>query len=170
MAPVPSADAVTPSAASGLCAASVAASAPAAIEVGVHQGAVPIAAMPWPRDCGGECIFVGRTRGESHPHLGALLRLEYEMYEPMAVKILHAMATDAMNRFGCRMLRIVHAKGPVELGEASIVIQVATAHRSESFAACKHLIDRVKHELPVWKHEIWEQGRTFVEGSCARPA
>lgn len=140
------------------------------IHTGIHPGPVPILELPWPDDCGGECIFVGRTRGENHPQFGRLLRLEYEMYEPMADRIMQGMALDAVQRFACRAVRIVHAKGAVDIGQASVVIQAATAHRAESFAACRHLIERIKHELPVWKHEIWEHGRTFVQGSCARPA
>ena len=134
------------------------------IHTGVHVGPVPIVELPWPDDCGGECIFVGRTRGETHPQFGKLLRLEYEMYEPMADRIMQAMATDAAQRFACRLARIVHARGAIGIGQASVVIQVATAHRAEGFTACRHLIERIKHELPVWKHEIWEHGRTFVEG------
>ena len=136
--------------------------------VGVQEGPVVIESLDWPADCGGECSFLGRTRAESPPEHGALLRLEYEMYEPMAVKVLDAMARDAAKQWDCRAVRLVHSRGAVGLGEASVVIQVATPHRAEAFAACRYLIDRLKHELPVWKHEIWERGRTFVEGCCVK--
>lgn len=137
------------------------------IYVSLHPGAVDIAALDWPGDCGAEGVFVGRTRDETHAEFGPLVRLEYEVYEPMAVKLLDAMAREAVERFGCRAVRLVHARGPVAPGEASVVVQVATPHRGESFAACRYLIDRLKHELPIWKHEIWKNGRTFVEGCCA---
>ena len=75
-------------------------------------------------------------------------------------------ARDAAAKWDCYAIRMIHAHGPVLPGQASIVIQVATPHRSEAFLACKHLIDRVKHELPVWKRELWERGVTFVEGCC----
>lgn len=140
-----------------------------ALLTAIHDGPVPIIAFDVPADCGAECIFAGRTRGQAHPQLGPLQRLEYELYEPMAVKLLDAMAADAVERWDCRAVRIVHAKGPVPLGEASVVIQVLTPHRAASFAACRHLIERLKQELPVWKHEIWERGRTFVEGWIAKP-
>jgi len=130
----------------------------------IHDGAVPILPLDVPTGCGAECIFAGRTRGENHPQHGALLQLEYEMYEPMAAKLLRDMADDAAARWDCGVIRLVHAKGPVPLGEASVVIQVVTPHRAASFEACRHLIERLKHELPVWKHEVWERGRTFVEG------
>lgn len=136
----------------------------ATILTSIHEGPVPVIALDSPHDCGAECIFIGRTRGETHPNHGALLRLEYEMYEPMAAKLLREMAEQAAARWVCGSVRIVHAKGAVPLGEASVVIQVVTPHRAASFEACRHLIEKLKQELPVWKREIWERGETFVEG------
>jgi molybdopterin synthase catalytic subunit len=133
----------------------------------VQDGPVSVVDMDWPGACGGECVFLGRTRNESHPELGPLIRLEYEVYGPMAAKVLETMAQDATKRFGCQSVRIVHAQGPVQPGEASVVIQVATPHRGESFEACRYLIDRLKHDLPVWKREVWRDGETFVDGCCA---
>ena len=123
--------------------------------------------MDWPSDCGAECLFVGRTRAETHPKLGVLQYLQYEVYPEMAERLLSAMAAEAAGRFGCRAVRLIHSVGRVDLGQASIVIQVATAHRGESFEACRYLIERVKHELPIWKREVWALGETFVEGCCA---
>ncbi len=137
------------------------------ISVAVEDGPVSAVAMDWPAGCGGECVFLGRTRDETHPELGPLVSLEYEVYGPMAAKVLDQMAHDAAERFGCRAVRIVHAQGPVKPGEASVVIQVATPHRGEAFKACQYLIDRLKHDLPVWKREMWRDGQTFVQGSCA---
>lgn len=133
----------------------------------VQDGAVSAVTLDWPGACGGECVFLGRTREETHAEFGPLLRLEYEVYGPMAEKVLGDMARDAAEKFGCHAVRIVHARGPVEPGQASVVIQVATPHRGEAFEACRYLIDRLKHELPVWKREIWRDGQTFVEGCCA---
>lgn len=137
------------------------------IETGLVAGPVAVTSMSWPGDCGAESIFVGRTRAETHGELGALLRLEYEVYAPMAEKLMDAMARETAEKYDGRAVRMMHANGPVGLGEASVVIQVATPHRGEAFSACRYLIDRLKHELPIWKHEIWEHGRTFVEGCCA---
>ncbi len=138
-----------------------------AIDVAVQNGPVDGSALAWPADCGAEAVFLGRTRIEAHPEHGELVRLEYEVYEPMATKVLEAMARDAVQQFGCRAVRIVHARGPVDPGAASVVIQVAAPHRGESFDACRYLIDRLKHELPVWKKEVWQRGETFVEGCSA---
>ncbi len=136
-------------------------------EVALHDGPVALVALDWPGDCGAEACFLGRTRRETHPEFGPLVRLEYEVYEPMATKLMHRLADEAATRFGCRSVRLVHARGIVPPGHASVAIQVATPHRGEGFAACRWLIDSVKHELPIWKREVWERGETFVEGCCA---
>ncbi len=137
------------------------------IIVSVQAGAVSAVELDWPGACGGECVFLGRTRSEDHPDFGPLVRLEYEVYGPMAKKVLGQMAGDAAKKFGCLAVRMVHAQGAVQPGEASVVIQVATPHRGEAFEACRYLIDRLKHDLPVWKREVWRDGETFVDGCCA---
>jgi len=137
-----------------------------AICVAVQNGPVSVIELDFPGPCGAECVFLGRTRDDRHPEHGTLVRLEYEVYEPMAQKVLEKMAREAAGKFDCRYVRIVHAKGPVEPGEASVVIQVATPHRGASFDACRYLIDTLKQELPVWKKEVWRDGETFVEGCC----
>lgn len=138
------------------------------VRVGLSEHPVAAESLPWPEDCGAESVFLGRTRVETHAQFGKLIRLEYEAYAPMVERMLDEMARDAAQRWPCRAVRIVHAAGPVLPGQASVVIQVATPHRREAFAASRHLIDRIKHELPVWKREVWEHGTTFVEGCCAR--
>ena len=137
------------------------------VETALQDGPVDAAPLDWPEDCGAEAVFLGRTRCEDHPQMGPLQHLEYEVYEDMAISLLGDMAHEAAHRFGCRAVRIVHARGAVKPGEASVVIQVATPHRAESFEACRYLIDRLKHELPIWKRQVWRDGQTFVPGSAA---
>jgi molybdopterin synthase catalytic subunit len=137
------------------------------IEATLHRGPVPIEPLIWPEHCGAEAIFVGRTRVESHAEFGSLLKLEYEVFEPMAMKLMQDLGQHIGSRHGCGAVRIVHALGDIAPGQASVVIQVACPHRTEAFAACRELIDRVKHELPIWKREHWERGTTFVQGCCA---
>ncbi len=132
----------------------------------LQAGPVTAAAMDFPAYCGAETVFLGRTRAEQHATFGRLLRLEYEVYEAMAVKCLRQLAQQAAERWGCGAVRVVHAYGIVPPGQASVVIQVATPHRGEGFESCRWLIDRVKHELPIWKREVWERGETFTEGCC----
>jgi len=137
------------------------------IEVGVLPNPVTASPLAWPGECGAESVFLGRTRRETHPQFGGLVRLEYEAYAPMAEAMLLAFAQAAAERFGCLAIRVAHATGVVNPCEASVVIQVATPHRGEAFAACRYIIDRIKHELPIWKREVWDHGTTFVEGCCA---
>ncbi len=137
------------------------------IDIAITEGPVETVPLNWPGPCGAESVFLGRTREETHDTFGALEYLEYEVFEPMALKVLQEMCDEAASRFGCHAIRLAHSKGRVDPGQASVVIQVATPHRSESFDACRYLIDRLKHDLPVWKVEQWRDGRTRVEGCCA---
>ena len=139
----------------------------ASIFIAVQDGPVSAVELDWPGPCGAECVFLGRTRAERHDAYGPLVRLEYEVYEPMAQKRMEKLAREAIERFDCQAVRIVHAKGSIAPGEASVVIQVASPHRAQSFEACRFLIDELKRDLPVWKKEVWRDGETFVEGSCA---
>jgi molybdopterin synthase catalytic subunit len=135
------------------------------IDVSIGDGPVDFVTLAFPESCGGEAVFLGRTRADAHKELGKLVRLEYEVYRPMALKLLETMARDAASRWPVKAVRVVHASGPVPLGKASVVIQVASPHRGEAFEACRYLIDRLKRELPVWKRETWECGETFVPGT-----
>lgn len=128
---------------------------------------------PFPTDAGGECVFLGRTRRESHPGHGDLIRLSYEAYEPMAHAVLEALARTAVKQHGCLAVRVHHALGEVPLSEASVLVQVACPHRAAAFEACRFLIDRLKAEAPIWKREVWADGATWSTGqpaeSSARP-
>jgi molybdopterin synthase catalytic subunit len=133
------------------------------IDVTLHDGPVDAVTLDWPADCGAEVVFLGRTRGELHPEHGELVRLEYEVYESMALSLLSEMSHTAAERFDCHFVRAVHAQGIIHPGAASVVIQVACPHRGEAFDACRFLIDQIKRDLPVWKTEVWQNGETFVE-------
>jgi molybdopterin synthase catalytic subunit len=115
-------------------------------------------------DAGGECTFLGRTRRDVHPVHGALRRLTYEAYAALAQRTLLELAAEACRRFDCRAVRLHHALGDVDPGQASVLVQVACAHRGEAFAACRFLIDRLKVSAPIWKKEIWDDGTTWSEG------
>ena len=134
------------------------------IEVDLQSQPVQIAPLDWPAECGAEACFLGRTRAETHPRYGQLRQLDYQVYQPMALKLLQRIAEQAAQQLGCHRVRIVHAQGTVPPGEASVVIQVATPHRAQSFEACRFLIDALKAQLPIWKRQVWEHGETFVEG------
>jgi molybdopterin synthase catalytic subunit len=128
----------------------------------------PVAAVSlesFPRSAGAECIFLGRTRLESHPQHGDLQRLEYEAYEPMAVRVLNDLAQKHAARFGCLAVRIHHALGVVPPGQASVLVQVLCPHRAASFDACRAIIDELKSTVPIWKRERWADGTTWSRGT-----
>jgi molybdopterin synthase catalytic subunit len=95
--------------------------------------------------------------------------LEYEAYEAMALRTLEAIADEIEDRFGVHRLGIVHRLGAVELGEASVAIVVAAAHRGEAFEACRYAIDTLKSTVPIWKKEFYADGAVWLEGpgACA---
>lgn len=122
-----------------------------------------------PMGGGGECVFLGRTRPETHQTHGALQELSYDAYRPMALRELRSLATLAIDRFGCLFVRIHHAVGIVPPGEASVLVQVACGHRAESFDACRFLIDELKIQVPIWKKEVWADGTSWSEGTSLPP-
>jgi MoaE-MoaD fusion protein len=89
--------------------------------------------------------------------------LEYEAHAPMAVAKMREIAAAARQRFpGIRKLAIVHRIGRLEIGESSVLIAVATAHRGEAFEACRFAIDTLKETVPIWKKEYFEDGEVWV--------
>ena len=118
--------------------------------------------------CGALCSFVGIVRST---HQGRRVRhLEYEAFEPLAVKTFHQIAEEAAEEWPGTVLGIVHRTGRLDVGEASVVIVAAAAHRAASFAVCRYAIERVKQIAPVWKHEFFEDGQAWVEGAVANPS
>lgn len=134
----------------------------AVIDVQLAHGPVrEVARENIPEAVGAECVFLGRTRAESHPKHGALTLLRYEAYEPMAKTVLEDLARDAVQRFGCLAVRVHHATGDVAVGEASVLVNVITGHRDKAFEACRFLIDTLKEKAPIWKQEVWADGTTW---------
>ena len=117
--------------------------------------------------CGGLCTFIGVVRGT---HQGRAVRhLEYEAYEPLALKALAQVIAEAAREWPSSRLAIHHRIGRLEIGEASVVIVAAAAHRDEAFRVCRYAIERVKQIVPVWKHEFFADGDDWVEGTLADP-
>lgn len=109
---------------------------------------------------GGICTFSGVVRDNSRGK--RVLYLEYEAYPEMAVKQMDVIAAEVRARWSIRQIAMVHRTGRLEIGEASVVIAVSSAHRGEAFEACRYAIDRLKQILPVWKKEVWEGGEYWV--------
>ena len=96
-------------------------------------------------------------------------RLEYEAYREMAEQRMASIVTGAVERHGLEAAAAEHRVGSVPLGEASVIVAAAAAHREEAFAAAREIIDRIKAEAPIWKKEVQAGGERWVEGSRARP-
>ena len=92
--------------------------------------------------------------------------LEYEAYEPMAVKEMQKLVEQAKEEFEISHVGIVHRLGKLEIGETSVVISVAAPHRRAAFAACEWLIKELKRTVPIWKKEVYADGEVWVEGEA----
>lgn len=90
--------------------------------------------------------------------------LEYEAYEPMALKEMQKLIERAKAEFEVSNIGIVHRLGRLEIGETSVVIAVASPHRRAAFAACEWLIKELKRTVPIWKKEVYLGGEHWVEG------
>ena len=117
-------------------------------------------------NAGGINLFLGTTRAELSPRGQPLLALDYQAYESMAIKQLHALAAAARTQWPVIKLAILHRLGRVGIGEASVLIAVSTPHRADSFHACRWIIDQLKKDVTIWKQELWNDG----EKSWVHPA
>jgi molybdopterin synthase catalytic subunit len=95
--------------------------------------------------------------------------LEYEAYEPLAVRALGRILEEAGAAWPGARLAVHHRIGRLEIGDASIIIVAASPHRADAFAACRYVIERVKQVVPIWKHEHFEGGDVWLEGATADP-
>ena len=95
--------------------------------------------------------------------------LEYEAYEPLAVRALDRILEEAREAWPQTRLAVHHRIGRLEIGDASIIIVAASPHRGDAFAACRYTIERVKQIVPIWKHEHFEGGDVWLEGATADP-
>jgi molybdopterin synthase catalytic subunit len=111
---------------------------------------------------GGIVIFEGIVRDNAR---GKQVRyLEYEIYEEMAREQIKTIIQEAQQRFGVERVAVAHRSGRLEIGEASVIIVVATPHRDEAFEACRYIIDTLKATVPIWKKEVATNGEEWVEG------
>ncbi|MBI5215049.1 MAG: molybdenum cofactor biosynthesis protein MoaE [Ignavibacteriae bacterium] len=110
---------------------------------------------------GGIDVFIGTTRDNAKGK--RVLWLEYEAYEPMALKTMQQIVDEANGQWKLKKVSAVHRIGRVDIGEASVVIAVSSAHRKEAFEACRFLIDRLKQIVPIWKKEFFEDGSVWVD-------
>jgi molybdopterin synthase catalytic subunit len=114
---------------------------------------------------GAVCLFVGVVRNENRGR--AVVRLEYEAYEEMALPLMEEIAAETRRRFPVTEVRLVHRLGSLEVGEPSVAVAVASPHRGEAFAGCRFAIDTLKAQVPIWKKEIYADGSEWLDGTPA---
>ena len=120
-----------------------------------------VAAVNHP-SAGGIVIFEGVVR--DHARGKQVRYLEYEAYEEMARQRIQEIIAEAEQRWGVERVAVAHRFGRLEIGEASVIIVVASPHRAEAFDACRYIIDTLKASVPIWKKEVATNGEEWVEG------
>jgi molybdopterin synthase catalytic subunit/molybdopterin converting factor small subunit len=125
-----------------------------------------LAKLKQPAD-GAAVVFEGTVRDNTRGR--RTLHLNYEAYEAMALKHMDALAVQALQQFSIRDVAIVHRLGRLEVGETSVLIVVASAHRAAAFDACRWLIDTLKRTVPIWKKEYFEDGAVWADGEPFPP-
>lgn len=113
-------------------------------------------------DDGAAVVFEGVVR--NHTLGRRTLYLDYEAYPEMALKQMELLAQQALSKFPIRDVALAHRLGRLQIGETSVAIVVASAHRTAAFEACRWLIDTLKRTVPIWKKEYFEDGAVWADG------
>jgi len=113
---------------------------------------------------GGICVFVGTVRDRSDA--GDVTGLHYEAWDRLAAERLEEIARELLDRWPVKRVAILHRTGDLAIGEASVVVACSAPHRAEAFEACRHGIERLKQDVPIWKKEGLVSGEArWVMGS-----
>ena len=116
---------------------------------------------------GAVVTFLGLVRNHN---AGRRVRyLEYEAYEPLALRTFERIAAEVESRWPGVRLALHHRVGRLEIGEASVAIAAASPHRADAYASCRYTIERVKQVAPIWKREFFDGGDVWIEGAVADP-
>jgi molybdopterin synthase catalytic subunit len=113
-------------------------------------------------DDGAAVVFEGVVR--NHTRGRRTFYLDYEAYPEMALKQMELLAQQALSNFAIRDVAICHRLGRLQIGDTSVAIVVASAHRTAAFEACRWLIDTLKRTVPIWKKEYFEDGAVWADG------
>ncbi len=118
-------------------------------------------------DHGAVVTVIGIVRGVNAGR--RVLHLDYEVFEPLAVRTFEQIAGEASARWPAVRLAMWHRAGRLQPGETSVVVAAGSPHRADAFAACRYGIERVKQIAPIWKREYFEGGDVWIEGATADP-
>jgi molybdopterin synthase catalytic subunit len=109
-------------------------------------------------DCGAVVVFLGTVRDLTGNCV--TVALDYEAYPAMAEKKMAEIEADTRGRWPVGDLVMEHRLGHLAVGEVSVAVAVSCPHRGDAFDACRHVIDRLKELVPIWKKENWADGKT----------
>lgn len=113
---------------------------------------------------GGICLFLGTVR--DHSAAGQVAGLEYEAWEELAATRLAEVADEMFDRWPVLRVALLHRIGALDVGDASVAVACSAPHRAEAFEACRHGIERIKEDVPIWKKEVLATGGShWVRGS-----
>lgn len=113
---------------------------------------------------GAVVLFSGEVRDHNLGRAVALL--EYEAYRPLALKMISEILAAAKEKWQLRIAIAQHRVGRVAVGDSAVVVITASSHRSEAYAANRYIIDRIKHEVPIWKCEHYADGTHEWGNNC----
>ena len=118
---------------------------------------------------GAESVFIGRVRNENEGK--DVTGVIYDAHDQAVIKSFKSICSDAINKFDkSAKIFLEHAKGHVPVGEISILIAVGSGHRDEAFKICRHVLEEVKHQSPIWKKECYVDGKEeWLPGHSLRP-
>ena len=121
-----------------------------------------IAAVTDP-SCGAVAVFVGTVRetpaGEGS---GPVTRLDYDAHPTLAGEKIHAIASNAADKWDLAKVVAIHRSGPCDLGEPTVVVACSAPHRADALEACRWLIDEIKDGVPIWKREVYTDGSSWI--------
>lgn len=124
-------------------------------------------AMQYFPECGGLALFAGTVR--NHHEGRDVASLKYTAYKPLAERMIREIEEEIRLKHQVSYVLVVHRIGHLNIGEVAIYAVARADHRREAFAACEEAVERVKHEVPVWKEEFYTDGSSvFVDGCCIR--
>ncbi len=113
----------------------------------------------WP-ECGGIDVFIGTVRSATKGK--AVVQLEFEAYEKMALSEMRKIAEAVLAKWAVQHIVIHHRTGILQVGEIPVIIAVSAAHRDAAFDACRYAIDTLKQTVPIWKKEVFADGEVWV--------
>jgi molybdopterin synthase catalytic subunit len=135
------------------------------MRVEIVDGVIPAAEIVAEIKAGSDgavCVFDGIVRDNTRGR--KTLHLDYAAYREMALEQMRGLAADAVTKFGVRDVAVVHRLGRLMVGETSVLVVVASAHRGAAFDACRWVIDTLKKTVPIWKKEQFVDGAVWADG------